>query len=101
MLAVSAEQPNPPNAANPVSPKTKWGTLAAVVVPILLVGVASLIEYLVSPQGQLLFENLTTWLKLVVPAVLSAVGVAIASYRARDPLRREALIARGVDPAQT
>jgi hypothetical protein len=98
---MSAAQPNPPNAANPVSPKTKWGTLAAAAVPIVLIGVASLIEYLVSPQGQVLFEQLPDWVKVLVTAVLAAVGVAIASYRARDPLRREALIARGVPPEQT
>lgn len=98
---MSAAQPNPPNAANPVSPKTKWGTLAAAVLPIVLIGVASLIEYLVSPQGQVLFEQLPDWVKVLVTAVLAAVGVAIASYRARDPLRREALIARGVPPEQT
>ena len=98
---MSAAQPNPPNAANPISPKTKWGTLAAALVPIIVVGVASLIEFLVSPEGQVLFEQLPEWLKLVVPALLAAAGAAIASYRARDQLRREALIARGVPPEKT
>ena len=98
---MSAAQPNPPNAANPISPKTKWGALAAALVPIVLVGLASLIEYAVSPDGQLLFEQLPDWAKLVVPAVLGGVGAAIASYRVRDELRREALLARGVSPDQT
>lgn len=72
-------------AERTVSPKVVASTIGAVVAPIALAAVATIVGAIVG-QPELL-EGAPPLLRLVILATLSAVGSAVAGYRSRDPLR--------------
>jgi hypothetical protein len=79
------------NAANPVSPKVVAGLIAGAVVPIVLSVLASILNWLVTGDGQSWLDGLLVgtppWLPVVVLALVSSLSAAVAGYLKTDPLR--------------
>lgn len=64
-----------------ISPKAVAATLVAFVLPFLIDAGAAAVKALTDNPA--VFDGLPAWLRLVATAVLSALGVALAAYRAR------------------
>lgn len=79
------------NAANPVSPKVVVGLIAGAVVPVVLSVLASILNWLVTGNGQSWLDGLLVgtppWLPVVVLALVSSLSAAVAGYLKTDPLR--------------
>jgi hypothetical protein len=79
------------SAANPVSPKVVAGLIAGAVVPIVLSVLASILNWLVTGDGQSWLESILVgtppWLPVVVLALVSSLSAAVAGYLKVDPLR--------------
>jgi hypothetical protein len=64
-----------------ISPKAAVATLVALVAPLLIQAGASVVEWLTANPA--VFDGLPAWLRFAIATVLTALGVALAAYRAR------------------
>jgi hypothetical protein len=69
----------------PVSPKVVLASVGALLLPILLTGLASLVGYVIGHPDVL--ADVPEWLRVPVLAMLAAIGALVAGYRQRDPIR--------------
>ena len=63
-----------------ISPKAAFATLAALVLPLLVQAGAALVEWLTANPA--VFDALPVWARFVATTLLTALGVAVAAYRA-------------------
>lgn len=86
----------PPPADNPVSPKTKAAILWAVLGPVIVALITTLISWVATDDGQAWLKAMPDWLQLLLTALVAAASAGIAAYRVIDPLRQRALAYRQI-----